>query len=117
MSVPQSIKDSLLWTKAIEITDSIRKFAEGIPNSELGIYDINKKLKDSVEEIPHYIEDGFREKSQYRRDRNVFLTEISIEECRNYLNQANVMRLGEAEELIASLDNFKEMLNREQALV
>lgn len=116
MSVPQGIKETLLWRKAIELVENIDLFAENLPDTELDLYGINSKLRDSVSNIPQYVENGYTQNSKAGRGKTVFMADLSLDECKSYLSQAKRMNLGETEGLIESVDQLRKMLYGEHVV-
>lgn len=113
MSVPQGIKETLLWKKAVELVENIQSFSDRLPETEIDIYNISNKLKSSANELPHYIEDSYISSSKAFKGKNVYLAELSVIECINCLAQAKRLNLGEPSELIESANQFHKMLKGE----
>lgn len=114
MSVPQSIKETLLWRKATELVENIQLFTDNMPDKELDVYNINNKLRASIAEVPQYIEDSYLQSSKASRGRTVFMADFTLNECKGYLSQAKRLKLGETDALVESVEQIRKMLYGEQ---
>ncbi len=110
MSVAQSIKDTKAFRAATELVESIHNFSNKIPETEFNIYGMNSKLRDTVSNIPDYIEEGYKKSSKLERMKTFFMAQNSLDECKNYLNQAKRMKLGETEQLEKNVDTLRQLL-------
>ena len=110
MSVPQGVKETLLWKKATELVEKIQVFSDRILDSEFDIYSVSKNLRRNANDLQCYIEDSYSGSSKTSRNKNAYLAEVSVSECINCLNQAERLHLGEPSELIKSANQVHEML-------
>ncbi len=116
MSVPQSIKDTLLWKKAIELVEGVEVFTDNIPCKELDVYNINNKLRNSVSEIPVYIEESYLQPTKTGRGKTIFMTDFTLNECKDYLSQAKRLKLGETDDLVERVEQLRLLLQGEQVI-
>lgn len=90
------------------LIESIIMFSDSLPKSE--IYHISERLRNAASSIPQKIEESYQVTNQLEKLRYRIQVDGAIEECRDYLKLAHLLRYGNAMELIEQLDNVNEML-------
>lgn len=116
MSAPQSIKDTVIWRKADELVKLINGFTNRIPNDDINIYELRRRLKNCVASIPEFIEEGFKQNTKINKIRSIIKATSSLDECKDYLALVNRMKIGNSEKLISMIDDLQSMLNSEKNL-
>jgi four helix bundle protein len=117
MSTTKNIEETLLWKKANELAQKIQEFRKSLPKTDMDIYALDNKLKESVSEISQYIEESYRSSSKLAKNKNSFLAELALLECIDNLKKANRMKLGQANEIIEDAEHFRRLLNGQQLFI
>jgi four helix bundle protein len=104
----KSFRDLLVWRKAHEFVLAVYAFTAAFPKSET--YGLAMQLRRAAVSIAANIAEGFRRRGRADKVRFLNIAEGSLEECRYYLILATDLGYGEANDLMALLEQTSKLL-------
>ncbi|MGE5479062.1 MAG: four helix bundle protein [Chloroflexota bacterium] len=111
MSQLNSIKDSIVYKKANNLSLAIVALTNGLPCDE--VCQLRDRLRETAESIPANIEVGFRKINRIDRIRSLIATRTSLEECRDYLCLAEKLKYASTISLINELEEVAALLTND----
>jgi len=101
-----------LSSQMIEMALSIRQELESviatIPNCEL--YQLQMRMHNTVKDLPEKLTMGFSRDSRLARIRTFIEITGNLQECKDYLDLLQRIRIGDYKELMSKIDNMTELL-------
>lgn len=101
-----------LSSQMLEMAMSIRQELESIiatiPNCEL--YQLQLRMHNTVKDLPEKLTMGFSRDSRLARIRTFIEITGSLQECKDYLELLNRIKIGDYSDLMAKIDNMTELL-------
>lgn len=105
----RTFRDLLVWRKAHEFVLAVYSFTSGFPKQET--YGLALQMRRAAVSIPANIAEGFRRRGKADKARFMNLAEGSVEESRYYLILAQDLGYGQADPLMASLEEVSRLLD------
>ncbi len=93
---------------ALSIRQELDSIIEAIPNCEL--YQLQLRMHNTVKDLPEKLIMGFSRDSRLARIRTFIEITGSLQECKDYLELLNRIKIGDYSELLAKIDNMIELL-------
>jgi four helix bundle protein len=103
-----------LAEKAARLVQSIDSFTDSLPLSE--IYQLKKRLKYCISNLPPNIEKGLKNNGKLNRIRCFIKANGSLEECREYLDLVEKLKYAPTDELKEMVDEIRRELVEEYAM-
>ena len=107
-SAARTFRDLLVWRRAHEFVLAVYSFTAGFPKQET--YGLALQMRGAAVSIPANIAEGFRRRVKADKARFMNLAEGSVEESRYYLILAQDLGYGQADPLMASLEEVSRPL-------
>ena len=107
-SAARTFRDLLVWRRAHEFVLAVYSFTAGFPKQET--YGLALQMRRAAVSIPANIAEGFRRRGKADKARFMNLAEGSVEESRYYLILAQDLGYGQADPLMASLEEVSRLL-------
>lgn len=109
MSAPQSIKETLVWTKTELLVEHVLELIDTLPSSE--IYGLDSKLRMSISQIPLNIDESFKQNTRMDRIRSIIKANGFIDECNDWLKMVQSMKYAYTLDLLEELEEVKLLIN------
>ncbi|MFP4528974.1 MAG: four helix bundle protein [Candidatus Kapaibacterium sp.] len=103
-----------LREKAIRLVQSIDSFTDSLPLSE--IYQLRKRLKYCISNLPPNIEKGLKDSGKLNRIRCFIKANGSLEECREYLELVEKLKYAPTDKLKEQVDEIRQLLVEEYSM-
>jgi hypothetical protein len=93
---------------AMSIRQELESIIATIPNCEL--YQLQLRMHNTVKDLPEKLTMGFSRDSRLARIRTFIEITGSLQECKDYLELLNRIKIGDYSDLMAKIDNMTELL-------
>jgi four helix bundle protein len=104
----KSFTDLIVWQKSHQFVLQVYKYTESFPDHET--FGLVSQPRRAAVSVPANIAEGFKRRSEKDKRRFFNFSEASVEECRYYLILSTDLKYGNAQALLAALEEVSRLL-------
>lgn len=104
----RNFQDLIVWQKAHQFVLGVYRISKDFPREE--IYGLTSQFRRAAISIPANIAEGFKKEGRLDKVRFMNIAQGSLEECRYYLILSNDLEYGDANTLMAQLEEVSKLL-------